>query len=309
MSVLNRYSNAEKYQGVLREICNCQILNDKSKPGLFLKEEILERIGWKGKVSDFTDAEKYEHMYNNGDRNKGIYFRSPRLLVLHCGFPKDTTFIENGSDKTSTIEGMYPRDSHLYDEWEQANPGKPTPYKRRRLILIFLVDKDGVAVHKKPLILSVHGGASRYFTEAYSNFIEELEATFAEYQGSKGGSGFDPKQAAAAIFTPTFDVEMYGEERKSPVANVKSWIKPTVSKIEDFFPKKDEDIDFIEQVWETIPPTVYAKGFFDQCAKEIGYHSIKEGVSLDAIPSYTTEEGSAAALSAAKDPDTGEIAF
>ena len=53
MSVLNRYSNAEKYQGVLREFCNCQILNDKGKPGLFLKDEILTRIGWTGKVSDF----------------------------------------------------------------------------------------------------------------------------------------------------------------------------------------------------------------------------------------------------------------
>ena len=64
MSVLNRYSNAEKYQGVLRDFCNCQILNDKGKPGLFLKDEILTRIGWTGKVSDFTGAEEYEHMYN-----------------------------------------------------------------------------------------------------------------------------------------------------------------------------------------------------------------------------------------------------
>ena len=304
MSVLNRYSNAEKYQGVLRDFCNCQILNDKGKPGLFLKDEVLARIGWTGKVSDFTGAEEYEHMYNNGDRNKGIYFKSPRMMVLHCGFPKDTTFIENSNK--GHIGGMYPRDAHLYDEWEQANPGKPCPFKRRRLILIFLVNKDGVAQHKKPLLLSVHGGASKLFTEAYSNFIEELEAAFAEFQGSKGGTGFDPKQSAAAIFTPTFDVQMYGEERKSPIAFPKSWIKPTVSKIEDFFPKSDDDIDFLEEVWETVPPAVYAKSFFDQCAKEIGYHSIKEGVSLDAIPSYTTEK--APALTAGKNPATGELA-
>jgi len=100
---------------------------------------------------------------------------------------------------------------------------------------------------------------------------------------------------------------MYGEERKSAIAVPKSWIKPTVSKIEDFFPKTDEDINFLEEVWETIPPTVYAKSFFDQCAKEIGYHSIKEGVDLNAIPSYTTEK--APALLSAKDSDTGEVAF
>ena len=76
--------------------------------------------------------------------------------------------------------------------------------------------------------------------------------------------------------------------------------------IEDFFPKSDDDIDFLEEVWETVPPAVYAKSFFDQCAKEIGFHSIKEGVSLDAIPSYTTEK--APALTAGKNPDTGELA-
>ena len=99
---------------------------------------------------------------------------------------------------------------------------------------------------------------------------------------------------------------MYGEERKSPIAFPKSWIKPTVSKIEDFFPKSDADIDFLEDVWETIPPTVYAKSFFDQCAKEIGFHSIKEGVNLEAIPSYTTDK--APALLSAKDSNTGEVA-
>ncbi len=51
---------------------------------------------------------------------------------------------------------------------------------------------------------------------------------------------------------------------------------------------------------------MYAKSFFDQCSKEIGFHSIKEGVSLDAIPSYTTEK--APALTAGKNPDTGELA-
>ena len=133
MSVLDRYLNAEKYQGEMRDLVMAQILNDKSQcdPDMFPK------------------AEEYTHTYNNGDKNEGIFFKTPRMVILHCGFSKDITFIEN-SDKGG-IEGQYPRDSHLYDEWEEQNPGKPCPYKRRRLILMFLVDKNGVAQHKKPL--------------------------------------------------------------------------------------------------------------------------------------------------------------
>ena len=37
MSVLERYLNTEKYQGVMRELAIAQILNEKSKPGLSLR--------------------------------------------------------------------------------------------------------------------------------------------------------------------------------------------------------------------------------------------------------------------------------
>lgn len=302
-SVLDRYLNAAKYQSVMRDFCNCQILNDKSKPGLFLKDKVLSRIGWTGTVDQFTDAEEYEHQYNNGDSDKGIFFKSPRMVVLHCGFSKDVTFIEN-SDKGG-IEGLYPRDSFLYDQWEEQNPGKPSPYKRRRLILIYLVDANGTPVHKKPLLLSIHGGASKLFTDAYATFIEQLEAAFATAMELKSAAGFDPKQSAAAIFTPTFGAQQYGETQKSWIAHPKSWIVPTAKTVASFFPKKDEDIDLIEEVFESCPPTVYAKSFFDQCAKEIGFHAIKEGLDFTLPPVNAGD--SSRVLIGARDADTGEI--
>ncbi len=303
-SVLDRYKNTEKYQGVLREFCNCQILNDKTKCGLFLKDTVLTRIGWNGTPDMFPDAEEYEHTYNNGDSNKGIFFKTPRMMILHCGFRKDTTFIEN-SDKGG-IEGIYPRDSYLYDDWQEKNPNKPSPYKRRRLILTFLVDENGTPVHKKPLLLSIHGGASNLFTDAYGTFIEQLESAFAEFAGLKGGAGFDPKQAAAAIFTPTFGSQLYGEANKSWIAFPKQWVVPTAKTIESFFPKGEEDIDFIEEVWQTCPPEVYAKSFFDQTAKEIGYHAIKPGLDFT-LPPVESTGSSSRVLTSARDPETGEI--
>jgi hypothetical protein len=304
MSVLDRYLNTEKYQGEMRELVNAQILNDKSKCGLFLKDTALARIGWSGDVKDFPKAEEYVHTYNNGDKNEGIFFKTPRMVILHCGFRKDVTFIEN-SEKGG-IDGVYPRDSFLYDDFEAANPGKPSPYKRRRLMLMFLVNADGVAVHKKPLILSIHGGASNLFCDAYATFIEQLESAFADRMGLKSAAGFDPKQAAAAIFTPTFGAQLYGGEKaKSWIAYPEKWVVPTAETVEEFFPKDAEDIDFVENVWETCPPTLYAANFFKQCEKEIGCHAIKPGLDFT-LPPVDGGRGTKA-LFGARDSETGEI--
>ena len=304
MSVLDRYLNTEKYQGEMRELVNAQILNDKSQCGLFLKDTALARIGWSGDVKDFPKAEEYVHTYNNGDKNEGIFFKTPRMVILHCGFRKDVTFIEN-SEKGG-IDGIYPRDSFLYDDWEEQNPGKPSPFKRRRLVLIFLVNAAGVAVHKKPLILSIHGGASNLFCDAYATFIEQLESAFADRMGLKSAAGFDPKQAAAAIFTPTFGAQLYGGEKaKSWIAYPEKWLVPTAETVEDFFPKESDDIDFVETVWETCPPTVYAANFFKQCEKEIGYHAIKPGLDFT-LPPVDGGRGTKA-LFGARDEETGEV--
>ena len=287
----------------MRDLVNAQILNDKTQCGLFLKDTALARIGWCGDVKEFPKAEEYTHVYNNGDKNAGIFFKTPRIVILHCGFRKDVTFIED-SDKGG-IQGLYPRDSFMYDDWEAANPGKPSPYKRRRLILFFLVNKDGVAVHKKPLILSIHGGASNLFCDAYATFIEQLEAAFATRMRIKSAAGFDPKQSAAAIFTPTFGSQLYGEKAKSWIAYPEKWVVPTSEKLEDFFPKAEEDIEFLESVWETCPPTVYASSFFKQCEKEIGYHAIRPG--LDFTLPKMEDSGNTRVLSGARNADTGEI--
>ena len=109
MSVLERYLNTEKYQGVMRELAIAQILNEKSKPGLFIKANALDRCGWMGEESDFPNAEAdYEHVFNTGDTERGWFFKSPRMLIIHGGGIKDTTFIENSANK-GEIVGIYPK--------------------------------------------------------------------------------------------------------------------------------------------------------------------------------------------------------
>ena len=44
-SILDRYLNTDKYQGEMRDLVNCQVINDKTQSGLFLKDTALARIG------------------------------------------------------------------------------------------------------------------------------------------------------------------------------------------------------------------------------------------------------------------------
>ena len=93
------------------------------------------------------------------------------MLIIHGGGIKDTTFIENSANK-GEIVGIYPQDSYLYDDWAEKSQ-QPCPYKRRRLVLVYLVNDKGVPAHKKPLILSLRR-CIKEFVSAYNRFLEQL---------------------------------------------------------------------------------------------------------------------------------------
>ena len=98
-----------------------------------------------------------------------------------------------------------------------------------------------------------------------------------------------------------------GDKAKSWIAYPEKWVVPTDKTVENFFPKTAEDIDFIEEVWETCPPSVYASNFFKQCEREIGFHAVKPGLDFTLPPMESS--GSARPLLGARDADTGEISL
>ena len=100
------------------------------------------------------------------------------MLIIHGGGIKDTTFIENSANK-GEIVGIYPQDSYLYDDWAEKIPTNPVPTSVGDWCW-YLVNDKGVPAHKKPLILSLHGGASKEFVSAYNRFLEQLEGAFSE---------------------------------------------------------------------------------------------------------------------------------
>ena len=282
MSVLDRFKDTSKYDRVMRELGMLIVLNraQRQEPGLFLKKKDADRCGWDGDPSDFPEAdERVETFGSDGTEEEGIFFKSPRLVILRGAYKDDITFVENSKER-NMIEGLYHEVNHLYDRWKENHPGQPSPYRRRRLVLCYLVDKNGVPVHKKPLYISMHGGASKVFCQRYAQFLEQLEGAYAKATNDKSAQGFGERMCASVIWTPTFGAEQYGETQKSPIAVPQSWLIPTEKNILSFWPKKDADIDHFEDVWESCPIQVYAAKFFKQCEAEIGINALKPGVDL-----------------------------
>ena len=282
MSVLDRFKDTKKYPPQMRELGMLIILNRRKDPGLFLKDMHADRCGFFGKPSQLPDAEQTEEPFgDDGKLESGLLLRTPRLMVLRGGYKDDPTFVENSKEK-GAIEGLYSDVNHLWDTWKEKYPDKASPYRRRRLVLCYLVDKNGSPLHKKPLILSIHGGAAKIFCQKYANFIEQMESAYAQATGDKAAQGFADKMCASMIWTPTFGSMKYGETRKSDIAIPESWDFPTPETILDFWPKKEADIDHIEDVYESCPPEVYASKFFKQCEAEIGINALKPGVDISA---------------------------
>ena len=291
MSVLDRFKDTEKYPRQMRELGMLLILNRKKDAGIFLKDTHADRCGWFGKPSQFPDAEHTEEEFGGGTIEEGILFRTPRLIIVRGGYKDDPTFVENTNEKCA-IEGLYADMNYLWDVWKEKNTKDAPPYRRRRLVLCYLVDSKGAPLHKKPLVLSIHGGAARLLCQKYSQFLEQLEAAYADHTGDKAAQGFGEKMAASVIWTPTFGSTLYGDTRKSAIAVADSWEEPDADNILDFWPKKAADIDHIEEVWESCPPEVYANKYFKQCEKEIGLNALKPGVDITnpVLPATTLGE-------------------
>jgi hypothetical protein len=150
-------------------------------------------------------------------------------------------------------------------------------------MLVYLVDKNGKQTHSKPIVLSLGGGAQKNFVEKYSQFLEQLESAYAKATGDTNAEGFGEKMCASVIWTPTFGVTKFGGYN-AKVLNPNKWVEPTPNTIADFWPKKDEDIDNYENIYECFPVESYGKNFFKQMQEEVGINALAPGVDISAPP-------------------------
>ena len=289
MAVLDRFKDAEKYPRRLREKF-ATIIGLRDEKALFLKKEEMDRCGWHGNVEDFPNASEESHEFGDGTVKDGIMFKTPRLIMLRGAQNTDPTFLEKSEEddkgkKTVTIMGFYEDAKYLWDNWktDNADTKKNCPFRIRRIMLVYLVDKNGKALHSNPLVLSLGGGAQKNFVEKYYQFLEQLESSYAKATGDTNAEGFGDKMCASVIWTPTFGITKFGDYGARVLSPAK-WIEPTPSTINNFWPKKEEDIDNYENIYECFPVEAYGKNFFKQMQEEVGINALAPGVDISSAP-------------------------
>ena len=296
MAVLDRFKDTDKYPRRLREKF-ATLIGLRDEKALFLKKEEMDRCGWHGDVTDFPNASEEEYEFGDTTVKDGIMFRTPRLIMLRGAHNTDPTFLEKSEkdpltkkDKV-TIMGFYEDAKYLWDNWKEENRelGKSSPFRVRRIMLVYLVNKDGKPAHNKPLVLSLGGGAQKNFVEKYSQFLEQLESCYAKATGDTNAEGFGEKMCASVIWTPTFGIAKYGGF-DAKVLSPNKWVEPTTSTIASFWPKKEEDIDNYENIYECFPVEAYGKNFFKQMQEEVGINALAPGVDISSAPVLPASE-------------------
>jgi len=293
MSVLNRYLDADTYQGEIRPLAKAVLYNRFSKHDLFLSNADLDKCGWDGdealeKLPDASKAKRKFGKKTNLEIKDGIAFKTPRLLIIRGAKYDDPLFWEDTrAEERGKIYGQVGVIPNLYEEWkDDTSKDTDPPFRKRRVTMFYIVDEDGVALHKKPISLATHGGASVKLVERYQQFLEQLEGAFAKAFKQSSSTAFDSKQAAAAIWTPTFNSEEYGRDEQSTITVAEEWVtpsdKPTVQELEKFFPKSKATIDEVEGIYKSITPELLYKRYFAACQDEIKYHALAPG-ALDGI--------------------------
>ena len=292
-SVLNRYLDTDKYQGEIRPLAKAIFYNRFGKHDLFLSNADLDKCGWEGdealeKVPDAAKAKRKFGGKSNQEIKDGIAFKTPRLIIIRGAKYDDPLFWEDKRpEERGKIYGQVGVIPNLYEEWKN-NPEKTIepPFRKRRVTMFYIVDENALALHKKPISLATHGGASIKLVEKYQQFLEQLEGAFAKAFNQSSSTAFDSKQAAAAIWTPTFGSEEYGKDEQSTITVAEEWVtppeKPTVKDLEKFFPKSTETIETVEGIYDSITPELLYKRYFTACQDEIKYHALAPG-ALDGI--------------------------
>lgn len=259
-----------EFTGSMNKLPSCQLLNDKSKPGLFIKEENVKLAGWTGGAKD---GEKYTHVYNDNSKEAGLFFGSPRMHVI-LNTPRFIEITKKGDKdmgfgKKGTIVGIYDNNQDLYKEMGEGAT-------LRTFYLLYLVGAKNENLHKVPFVLSVHGVAAAQFGKSLNQFYMMADTAYAE----KMNTGYRPLNDqfhCLAIFNPIFEVSMEGAEEKSPVCVAKTFVEPSVKDLDKFF-----CFDKSDAFWAMQQSSAkFAQRYMKQTADSIGIHRVLPAAQVE----------------------------
>lgn len=208
-----------------------QILNgqDEKKVGLFIKENILDTIDWKG------EPPTHSHVFSSGEEERGVLLQSPRLNIIQVS-PRfiELREDEEGGAKAGTLLNMIFESNEGY-EFYIANKDK---YVLRRFYFVFVLDENNKNLHQTPVAISLKGVASTKLGLAYDEFKSSLETAFANYSATNRSSK-NQEFHRLGVFHPTF--EPSHEPKGESNAKKRSW----VAVVEGFATPKPDGSDFL----------------------------------------------------------------
>lgn len=230
--IINKFADPS-YNKPISRAPIAQILNgqDPEKIGLFLKENILDTIDWKGEPPTHT------HVFSSGVEEQGVLLKSPRLNIIQVSqrFIELRDDDEEGGVKAGTLLNMVFESNEGY-EFYMSNKDK---YVLRRFYFVFVLDENNQNLHQVPIAISLKGVASTKLGMALEEFQSSLETAFANYSQTNRSNKNDEFHRLG-VFHPTFAPSH--EPKTEPNAKKRPW----VAIVDSFVTPKPDGSDFLE---------------------------------------------------------------
>lgn len=243
--------------GPARPLPHCQLLNDRSNWGLFVKEATLSRIGWLGDIDSHPN--RIEHIFSSGDSEIGLLFKKVNLRVLAAS----DRFVEDRQSKAVIANFETEQGRLAYDGNKNL--------QLRRLYLLYICDEQGNRLHSTPVTLSVMGVASARFGAAYDQFCSEVDRAYAQLSGKELIPARAKKVYGLCQFTVQFGMEMLGPDKgqKSPITIVEDFGHPDPTNLIQMIATGEEK-NFLWQAYDAFSST-FAEKFLRSVEASLGF--------------------------------------
>jgi hypothetical protein len=210
---------SDEFTGVATSRPHCQVMNDAGDQGLFISQEIADRVELK--------TEKLKpHVFKTkqGDKINGFLFQSPRLLIIHVG---DLICTHPDTKPDGSKNPLAGQKTHWKNEYKgDREIKKTTKY------LVFFLDSKNEFLHSEPIQLNAGGVFSTSFAKAYKSFKEQFQKQWTDL--SKDRKPKNQGFFCHAVFAFNTTHELHGSGKDvNQCCIVKDFAAPTEANISD----------------------------------------------------------------------------
>lgn len=284
-SMVSFLKGKPEFEGTISAYPGAQLLNDKSNPGLFIKQTELAKAGWYGLAHN---GEEYTHTYNDGSGQPGILFSQPNLAIV-AQSPRYIELTLNGEQatpslgKAGTIVGIFAdAEGNLNQQGADYYSTLEGKASLRTFYLIYLFNNEKECLHKIPFCLSVKGVAASSFGKA----IQAFENAFYTYASGIDEDAAPLNQVSRSLFiwTPKFVASL--EPKDAPK---KSWVAivPEANGVYEFtyapIASSNEEFESWNKKFTSIRKANnnFASRYMEEIHEATGFHAIAAGVDVN----------------------------